>query len=123
MKLDEVLSLADREDPQYSEEAIIDALQSEEPYLDLKGIFDRSFFPKIERWLDKRLAKVEVDPEAKKFKGGILRAKLDKELEKEKGDREYDISTEILARELLSSIDEWNKYENKPKDLPVKQAF
>lgn len=123
MKLTEVLDLADRTDPEYSEKEIIDALQSEEPYLELKGIFDRSFFPKVERWIDKRLAKVKVDPEAKKLKGGELRAKLDKELDKDKGDREYDINTEIFARELLDSIDKWNQYENKPENLPMKVRF
>lgn len=110
--------LADRSKPQYNESEIIDALMSDEPYINLKRIFERDFFPKVIRWIEQKIKKIKPQKNAEKLKGGEFGARLGKYLDKDKGEQQFESNAEMLTRELLNSIDKWNDYETKPKDLP-----
>lgn len=110
--------LADRAAPQFNESEIIEAFMSEEPYVNLKRVFDRDFFPKVIRWVERKIKEVEAPENAEKMKGGEFGARLGKYLDKDKGEWQFESNAEMMARELLNSIDKWNDYEIKPKDLP-----
>jgi hypothetical protein len=121
MKIEQILEqmpLSDRDIPQYNESDIIDAITSDNPEVNLKKVFPRDFLPKVMRWLEDKLKDVKVGKDAKNIVGGELRVKLDKYLEAEEGEDTYEDNAEMLVRELLNSIDKWNEYETKPKDLP-----
>lgn len=115
----EQMPLSDRDRPQYNKSDIIDAITSDNPEVNLKKVFPKDFLPKVMRWLKDKLDDVKIDQKkAERMKGGELRAKLDKYLQANKGDDNYEDNAEMLVRELLNSIDKWSEYETKPKDLP-----
>lgn len=120
MTLSQILEqeLENKEFMQYNEEEIEDAISSDNPYSELKKVFPRDFLPKVMRWIEKKIKNVEVTDKSKNLEGGEFRAKLDKYLDKDKGDEAYNNMVEMLVRELLHSIEKWNEYETKPKDLP-----
>mgnify|MGYP001111089841 CR=1 FL=1 len=110
MKLTEVLEL---EEIIYAEQEILDALISNNPYIELKEIFPRDFFPKVVRWLAKKLKMKESN----RFSYD-LKKELEIYLEKARGEDIFNDNAKILTRELLNSIKKWNNYVNKPLDLP-----
>lgn len=120
MTIDQILEqeLENKEFMQYNEEEIEDAISSDNPYSELKKVFPRDFLPKVMRWIEKKIKNVEITDKSKNLEGGEFRAKLDKYLDKDKGDEAYNNMVEMLVRELLHSIEKWNEYETKPKDLP-----
>jgi hypothetical protein len=102
----------------YNEEDIQDAITSDNPYSQLKKVFPRDFLPKVYRWLKEKLKNVKLNKEEINIEGGEFRAKLDKYLQKDKGEDTHEDMVEMLVRELMRSIEKWNDYETKPKDLP-----
>jgi hypothetical protein len=102
----------------YNEEDIQDAITSDNPYSQLKKVFPRDFLPKVYRWLKEKLKNVKLNKEEINIEGGEFRAKLDKYLQKDKGEDAHEDMAEMLVRELMRSIEKWNDYETKPKDLP-----
>jgi len=124
MKLNEFLNglhevIPEYEIPEYDEGALIDALTSEKPELQLKEVFGESFYPKIKRWFDTKFKKTKIPEEATNYIGGIFKYKLDIHLQKEEvSDDEYQNNIETLSRELLQAIGKWGKKVIKDQELP-----
>lgn len=114
----ENIGLADRDMPEFNSEDIKNAFISKEPLVALKNVFPRDFLPKVIRWIEKKLSNVSVESGSENMVGGELRAKLNKYLERDQGQKIYNENAETLVRELLRSYDEWNNQEIKPMDLP-----
>jgi hypothetical protein len=120
MKFNKALreAVPEYEIPEYDEGALVDALMSNKPALDLKEVFGEAFYPKIIRWLEKRLKKINVPPEVTNYVGGPLKYKFDTYLEKNKDEDTYRDNAEVLSREILKAIEEWGKKVMKDNDLP-----
>lgn len=114
--LEQVSGLEDMEIPSLNKSEIIEAVTAEKPMVALKMVFPRDFFPKIVRWLERKLSDIEVPKEAENEVGGVFKAKLDKYLEKDTVT--YKSNAETLVRELLASYEKWDEKVVKPKDLP-----
>lgn len=114
--LEQVYALADTELPQFNQTEILEAIISDKPLVALKNVFPRDFYPKVVRWLERKLKDIEVSKEAENEVGGTFKAKLDKYLEKETV--YYESNAEALVRELISSYEEWDEKVVKPKELP-----
>lgn len=110
----------DYEIPEYDEGALIDALVAEKPDIQLQNVFGEAFYPKIKRWLDKKLANIKVPEDVDNLVGGEFKYRLDTFLKKEDvSEDEYGDNAEILSREILQAIDEWDKKVVKDQDLPA----
>lgn len=124
MKLNEFIDrlnevVPDYEIPEYNVGSLIDALTANKPYLALEEVFGEAFYPKVKRWLDDRLKNVKAPKDADNLVGGEFGAKLDTFLQKETtSNDEYRDNAELLAREILNAIKEWDKRVVKPQDLP-----
>lgn len=110
--------LADKDMPSFNDKDILIAITSEDPYVALKDVFERDFFPKVIRWINKKIKNVKVNEEDKNKIGGEFASKLKKYLELDKGRVIFEKNALILVRELISAIEKWYSYENKPYDLP-----
>jgi len=120
MRLRQVLEqeLENKELMRYNEEEIEGAIASDNPYSELKKVFPRDFFPKIIRWIEQKIKDIEIKEKDKNVEGGEFKAKLDKYLDEPKGQKTYENMIKLLVRELMRSIEKWEEYETKPKDLP-----
>jgi hypothetical protein len=117
--INEVSAPEEYEIPEYDQGALIDALMSEKPDIELKTVFGEAFYPKVMRWLDLRLKKIKVPDEAKNYVGGSLKYKLDQYLEKDNEEDAYEENAETLSREILNAINEWDKKVIKDMNLPA----
>ena len=116
--INEVSAPEDYEVPEYDQGALIDALMADKPDLELKTVFGEAFWPKVLRWLNLRLKKIKASLESNNYIGGPLRYKLDQYLEKGEDEDVYEENAETLSREILGSIEEWNKKVVKDMNLP-----
>jgi len=116
--VNEVVTPDEYKVPEYDQGALIDAIVSEKPDIEIKKVFGEAFYPKIARWLNERLKKIKVSPEATNYVGGPLKYKLDAYLEKNKDEETYQENAETLSREILSAIKDWDKKVVKDINLP-----
>lgn len=105
--------------PEYDEGALVDALKSEKPDIQLKKVFGEAFYPKVKRWLDDKFKPIDTPEDVDNLVGGEFKFKLDTYLKKEEApEDEYNTNAETLARELLNAVDEWGKKVVKDQELP-----
>ena len=120
MKLHDILEqaygLADTDIPQFNQADIIDAIMSKKPKVALKNVFPPKIYPKVIRWLEKKLSDIKPPEGSEEEVGGEFAGKLDKFLEK--NTINYESNAEALVRELLAAYEEWERQKNKPQDFP-----
>lgn len=118
MKLHEVIDdLSGIEIAEFDSASVRDALSSEKPEVKLKNAFGEAFWPKIKRWLDKKLKSIKISKEEEDLIGAPLRPKLEKYLKKDSD--QYEANIETLIREISNVYNEWKDEEFKDKDLPL----
>lgn len=113
---EQVYALADTEIPQFNQTEILEAITSKKPLVGLKNVFPTTLYPKVVRWLKRKVKDIEVPKEAENEVGGTFKAQLDKYLEKDTIN--YESNAEALVRELIASYEEWQEKVVKPKELP-----
>lgn len=105
--------------PEYDEGALVDAIKSEKPDIQLKEVFGEAFYPKVIRWFNDKLKAINTPEDVDNLVGGEFKYKLDTYLKKEEvSEDEYNTNAETLARELLGATDEWSKKVVKDQELP-----
>lgn len=113
---EQVYALADTEIPQFNQTEIVEAIVANKPLVALKNVFPRDFYPKVVRWLERKLKDVEAPEDSENELGGTFKGKLDKYLEKDT--IHYESNAQALVRELIKAYEEWDEKVVKPKDLP-----
>ena len=100
----------------YNEDDIKDALSAEKPEIELKRVFGMSFWPKVERYLQKELNVVKLDKEDKNVIGGELKARLSIFLERDTP--RFEENLKAMTRGIVNSYKKWSEMQNKSIDLP-----
>ncbi len=100
----------------YNEDDIKTALSSDKPEVELKEVFGMSFWPKVERYLNKELSVVTLDRADKNVVGGELRARLNIFLEKDTP--RFEENVKAMTRGIVNAYKKWSEMQNKSRDLP-----